>query len=411
MAAPCESTRNAAAGRAVPRRLAVVVSHPTQYYSPWFRWMSARSGLDLRVFYLWDFGVSLKLDPNFGKPIQWDVDLLSGYESEFLPNTARNPGAEGFWGFNNPGLPGRLAAWRPDAMLLFGYKWATHLRAATWARMHRVPIVFRGDSHFLGRNGPSPAASLFLRPLFRQFTAFAHVGRANRSYFKALGVPDGKLFFAPHAVDQNLFDPRDPVARQGAAVLKSRLGLAPSTRVVLFAGKLVPAKQPRELLDAFLSLDRRDAALVFVGDGPEKAALEVRARGAAGPGARVHFLPFANQSEMPSRYLAADIFALPSRGCYETWGLAVNEAMHMGLPCLVSDRVGCQQDLVTDGATGWVFRTTEPGGLGEKLEAALGADLQEYGPRVAERISGYTYERATAGLLAALSCAEAPSLL
>ncbi len=98
---------------------------------------------------------------------------------------------------------------------------------------------------------------------------------------------------------------------------------------------MLPAKQPRRLLDAFLALDRPDTALVLVGDGPESAALRERARSA--PAGRVHFLPFANQSEMPSRYLLADVFALPSRGLYETWGLAVNEAMHMGLPCLVSD--------------------------------------------------------------------------
>jgi glycosyltransferase involved in cell wall biosynthesis len=106
---------------------------------------------------------------------------------------------------------------------------------------------------------------------------------------------------------------------------------------------------------------------------------------------------------MPSRYLAADVFALPSRGAYETWGLAVNEAMHMGLPCLVSDRVGCQLDLVTDGGTGWVFRSLDPSSLAEKLAEALAADLAAFRPRVAARIAGYTYEQTTGGLLAALA--------
>jgi glycosyltransferase involved in cell wall biosynthesis len=169
----------------------------------------------------------------------------------------------------------------------------------------------------------------------------------------------------------------------------------------------MPAKQPRELLEAFLALNRPGAALIFVGDGEEKAALEARAGGAAGK-RPVHFLPFANQSEMPSRYLASDIFALPSRGCYETWGLAVNEAMHMGLPCLVSDRVGCQQDLVTDGETGWVFRSADPVQLKEKLAAALGADLPPFKSRVAARIAGYTYRQATDGLLAALASLPPP---
>jgi glycosyltransferase involved in cell wall biosynthesis len=66
---------------------------------------------------------------------------------------------------------------------------------------------------------------------------------------------------------------------------------------------------------------------------------------------------------MPARYLLADIFVLPSRGHYETWGLAVNEAMHLGVPCLVSDLVGCQRDLVTPGETGWVFSADDPEAL------------------------------------------------
>jgi len=388
------------------RRLAVIVSHPTQYYSPWFRWLQAGTDLNLRVFYLWDFGVTLRRDPSFGTAFRWDVDLLSGYESEFVPNAARHPGAETFMGFNNPGLGGRLSAWRPEALLLFGYKWASHLRAVAWARLHRVPIIFRGDSHFLGRSGPAPAARLALRLLFRQFSAFAFVGEANRSYFRALGVPDGRLFFAPHSVDHTLFDPLRPDHREAALRLRSGLGIAPSTRVVLYAGKLVAAKQPRGLLEAFLALNPRDAALVFVGEGPEKTSLESRAAGDRG---RVHFLPFANQSEMPSRYLAADIFALPSGGCFETWGLSVNEAMHMGLPCLVSDRVGCQRDLVTDGVTGWVFQSTDTLELRDKLAAALASAPSEFRPRVAARIAGYTYERTTAGLLSALSNIPTPS--
>jgi glycosyltransferase involved in cell wall biosynthesis len=131
----------------------------------------------------------------------------------------------------------------------------------------------------------------------------------------------------------------------------------------------------------------------------------LRARG------RVRFLPFANQSEMPSRYMLADLFVLPSRGVYETWGLAVNEAMQMGVPCLVSDRVGCQRDLVTPGETGWVFESGDAGALGRSLSHAL-AELGSPGRReeirrsVETRIAGYSYPRTTEGLLAALAAIQ-----
>jgi len=401
MTPPAAPVSDRPAAVAAAHRVAIVLSHPTQYYSPWFAWLRAHTALEFRVFYLWKFGVTAQRDPQFQATFKWDVDLLTGYDSEFVPNVARDPGTHRFGGLRNPALTARLAAWRPTAILFFGYKSSSHLRGMLWARLHGVPLLFRGDSHLLGRGTPRPAARLALRLLYAQFAALLPVGAANRDYFTVLGVPEEKLFFAPHAVNRQLFDATAPAHRAGAAALRAELGLAASTRVVLFAGKFVPAKQPRELLAAFLALHPRHAALVFVGDGEEKPALLQLAQDA--PPGTVHFLPFANQSEMPARYLAADIFVLPSRGCYETWGLAVNEAMHLGVPCLVSDRVGCQRDLVTDGVTGWVFRADEPADLRDRLAAALAADLSAFKPRVAARIAGYTYEQTSAGLLCALA--------
>ncbi len=381
--------------------LAIVLSHPTQYYSPWFRWLRQHTPFTLRVFYLWEFGVTAKRDPEFQKTFRWDVDLLDGYDHEFVPNVSRDPGTHHFNGLRNPTLTSRLSAFSPNAILLFGYAHATHLRLILWARRRGVPLVFRGDSHFIGRPRPPLLTRTALRLLYAQFAAFTYVGAANLNYFTTLGVPSRKLFFAPHSVDHTRFNPSLKPHRDNAAELRSSLGLASSTRVVLFAGKLLPAKQPLELLDAYLSSPAANHALVYVGDGSEKSALQERARAARSH--RVFFLPFANQSEMPSRYLAADIFALPSRGLYETWGLAVNEAMHMGLPSLVSNHVGCQRDLVTDNETGWVFRANDPDHLRERLAAALRADLAPFRQNVASRIAGYTYPQTTAGLLAALN--------
>jgi glycosyltransferase involved in cell wall biosynthesis len=381
-------------------RLAVVVSHPTQYYSPWFRWISENTGVALRVFYLWDFGVTPTLDLQFQKAFKWDVDLLTGYEHEFVRNSSSDPGTHHFGGLRNPLITNRLAAWQPDAILLFGYKSSSQLRTIFWAKTHGVPLLFRGDSHFIGRRRPPLHLRIILRFLYAQFHAITFVGAANRNYFESLGVQNHRLFFAPHAVDSSLFDVDRAETRTAAAILREKLGISQSTRVVLFAGKLVPAKQPAELLAAFIAVNQPDTALVFVGDGQEKAVLIESAKHAA-PGS-VHFLPFANQSEMPSRYAMADVFVLPSRGLYETWGLAVNEAMHSGVPALVSDRVGCQQDLVTDGITGWVFRADDIAHLQDRLKAAVTMDLTAIRANVRHRISRYTYADATMGLVSAL---------
>lgn len=384
-------------------RLAIVLSHPVQYYSPWFRWLKARSGLDFKVFYLWESGVSETRDRQFAATFKWDVDLLSGYDYEFVPNVARDPGTHHFRGLDNPDLTTRLAEFRPGALLLFGYNWFSHQRALWWARRRAVPLLFRGDSHLLGRGQPALTHRIPLKLLYRQFAAITYVGAANREYFLSLGVPASRLFFAPHSVDASRFNPDDPASRETAQKLRTELGLA-GKRLVLFAGKFSAAKQPLELLRAFHAVATDHDALVFVGDGALKTELETLAR--SRPDRHVRILPFANQSEMPSRYLLADVFALPSRGHYETWGLAVNEAMHLGVPCLVSDLVGCQRDLVVAGETGWVFPAENPAALVVTLQTALRTppdEIHRLSQNAIATVSRYTYQQTSDGLLRALS--------
>lgn len=385
------------------RRLAIVLSHPVQYYSPWFRWLRAHTALEFRVFYLWEFGVTARRDPQFGTTFQWDVDLLAGYDSEFVPNVSPDPGTHHFNGLDNPTLTARLAAWKPGAVLLFGYNWRAHQQALWWARRRGIPLLFRGDSHLLRRASLTFLRRLPLQLLYRQFAAITYVGAANRDYFATLGVPAHRLFFAPHSVNAEHFNPEDPATRAEAGRLRRELGLT-DKRVVLFAGKFSEAKQPVELLAAFLSVATGRDALVFVGDGAEKSKLTALA--ATRPDVHVRFLPFANQSEMPARYRLADIFVLPSKGHYETWGLAVNEAMHLGVPCVVSDVVGCQRDLVTPAETGWVFPAEDPAALAATLTSALRApaeELRELGDQARARVAGYTYRQTSDGLLTALA--------
>ena len=66
-------------------RLAVVLSHPIQYYAPWFRQQAQQPGLLLQIFCLWDFGVSRQLDRGSSQELEWDVPLLDGYAHTLCP--------------------------------------------------------------------------------------------------------------------------------------------------------------------------------------------------------------------------------------------------------------------------------------------------------------------------------------
>ena len=92
--------------------------------------------------------------------------------------------------------------------------------------------------------------------------------------------------------------------------------------------------------------------LILVGNGE----LETKIKHAINGNSNIHVLPFQNQSVMPAVYRLGDVFCLPSQGPGETWGLAVNEAMACGIPCIVSNKVGCSVDLINR-ETGWVFES------------------------------------------------------
>lgn len=392
-----------------PTRLAVVLSHPTQYYSPWFEHIAARPGIELKVFYLWDFGVEDRYDPQFARSLRWDIPLLDGYPSVFVPNRSGAPGTHHFGGLDNPGLVEALVEYRPDAILLFGYAYRSHLRVLLSPRLSRVPLLLRGDSHDLARpRGWRPMlARIARRLLFRRVSACLAVGHNNAQYYRKSGVPASKIHFVPHCVDNDRFQAAIPEATRDAAAWRASLGIPEATALVVFAGKFEPKKRPLDLLEAFIALQEAgqspDAALLFVGSG----ALEIAMRERAGPriGRSVFFAEFQNQTRMPMVYASADVFVLPSFGGGETWGLAVNEAMNMARPCVVSSHVGCAADLVRPGETGWVFEAGDVGALREVLAEALAtgaAGREAMGGSARLLIRRYGFDVATDALLAVL---------
>jgi glycosyltransferase involved in cell wall biosynthesis len=106
---------------------------------------------------------------------------------------------------------------------------------------------------------------------------------------------------------------------------------------------------------------------------------------------------FQNQRRLSRYYHAADLLVLPSHS--ETWGLVVNEALHHGVPVVVSDRVGCAPDLVENGQTGEVFASGSAAALTGSIVAGLRlCDAPGVRDRCRMRVSGYTIDRAAEGM-------------
>lgn len=123
-----------------------------------------------------------------------------------------------------------------------------------------------------------------------------------------------------------------------------------------------------ELLQAFERVAARhgDAHLYLVGDGPERARFEARARaGAAAP--RVHFTGFLRDPR--PHLLAADLFVLASRR--ESFPIVVGEARAAGCAIVATDVDGVRESL-DDGRAGLLVPSRDPVALAGAIDRLLG---------------------------------------
>ncbi len=345
-----------------PHRLAVVSTHPIQYFSPVFRQLASMRDIELKVFYGLE-GTAQTHDHGFGQAVEWDIPLLDGYEYEFVENVSTDPGSHHFRGVDLPTLNTRIENWQADSVLIYGWCYKAHLKAMRYFK-NKIPVLFRGDSTLIDEQ---PGMKTFLRRRFlswvyRHVDLSLYVGQNNKAYFGKHGLNESQLAFAPHAVDNTRFE---SIEKSETQKIREKLNIGYDELVFLFVGKLEHKKAPDLLLNSFLKLQPPNAHLVFAGSGEMEETLEKHANG------NVHFLGFQNQSQMPGVYSMADVVLLPSRGPGETWGLALNEAMACGRAVMASDRVGAAVDLVQPGKNGWVFAANDQAALCECLKEAL----------------------------------------
>lgn len=335
------------------RRLAIIVSHPIQYYVPLYRRLAMRDDLAIRVFFTWHAAQVPMQDRGFGIPVAWDIPLTDGYEFESVPNVAADPGTHHFFGLQNPTLVERVKAWRPDAVHITGWAWESHLRAMRSFHRHGIPTLFGGDSHLLDLVDRGPqwwVKRQILRRVFSWPTECMYVGTANRAYYEAFDVDENRLLPCPHSIDVGRFSQPAEALEFEAAQWRRDLGIEETSRVLLFAGKFERKKRPADLMRAVQQ--HGDSGLILIMLGGGELQNEINAIATSDPG-RFRVLPFENQARMPVVYRLGDLFVLPS-AFGETWGLGVNEALACGRPVLVSDRVGCAADLI-DPSYGRVF--------------------------------------------------------
>lgn len=156
-------------------------------------------------------------------------------------------------------------------------------------------------------------------------------------YARAVGVRRRKLLLLYNDIDISRFRPASVTER---ATARASLGLPADALVVLMVHRLSPVRRTDFYLPFVVeseAFENHSAHLVVVGDGPERATLEVLiARHPARE--RIHLLGSRPNNEIETYYRAANVFVNPSYT--EGFPRVVIEAMASGLPVVATDAGG-----------------------------------------------------------------------
>ena len=246
-----------------------------------------------------------------------------------------------------------LEAWTPDALIVEANpRYPSTPKAIRWMHARSRPVLGwgLGVPQIRGRLAGLRMRSR-LRFLHSLDGVIAYSQRGAQEYREA-GLPAERVFVAPNAVAARPTRPapiRPPAFGEQA--------------IILFVGRLQTRKRIDSLLLACASLpETLRPRLWIVGDGPARADFEAQAE-------RIYpqtkFFGARFGVDLDAIFNAADLFVLPGTG-----GLAVQQAMSFGLPVIVAQGDGTQDDLVRP-ENGWTIPPDDLPALIAALQGAL----------------------------------------
>ncbi len=248
-----------------------------------------------------------------------------------------------------------ILSFRPH--VIHGYLFGPNLFAALAGRLAGVPVVAVAKRNVDAFESPRQVA--VQRLAHRLATHVTAVSEAVAVTARDLGVPESRITVIPNGVDVARFD-EPPLER-------TAIGVNGGAPLVGSVGCLAPRKDYATLLESLALLAARGVRfrLLLVGDGPERDALERRAR-ELGLAPVVTFL--GERSDINRLLPLMDVFVLSSRE--EGIPNALLEAMAAARPSIAT-AVGGTPEVLDHGRTGWIVPPQQPAALAAALEDAL----------------------------------------
>jgi len=333
-------------------RFEVIHNIPSPYRLHMFRVMArdlTARGVTMRVHFM--------AQSHSDRPKGWaTVDGDLGFASVFHQDRGFRLGGRALhW---NPSVLTALRAERPDWLLVGGPWDSVTAGLVTMVSPRRRGIAwFESNTQTPGRLG-FPLGN-FKRMLLRRYQVFAVPGQDGVAYTKLLfggGELTGTMAVLPNIIDETVFKAPLPAAILAGRQFFRAIGVPAENRVAFWPARLVEAKGIQPMLRVLAAVAPKGWSVVLLGEGPLREQI-VATIAELGLGDIVRVVPYLDYAAMPGLYHASSLFLLASM--HDPNPLSIVEAMHSGLPLLVSRRIGNFAEALQEGANGWAFDPTD----------------------------------------------------
>jgi glycosyltransferase involved in cell wall biosynthesis len=297
------------------------------YVAACLRALNDVPNVDMHVFHLNFYDV----------PVQ--EELLAGISNERLAASAANAD-----------LADKVAALKPDVVLLCGWFYPQYRQLAFDARLRRARFVLGMDTPWTG-SWQQRVNQIRLKPFMRRMQKIVVAGTKSADFAKRLDAPPRKIVTGLYGFDFTAFCERGG----------KRLDALPEwPKKFLFAGRYAPEKGLSVLMDGYHRYRLRVTdpwPLHCCGVGSEAAVL-------AEDGVRD--LGYVLSSGLPELFADYGVFVMPS--LEEPWGVAIAEAAATGLPLICSEVCGAAVDLLRSFYNGLTVPPGDAAALANALE-------------------------------------------
>jgi len=263
----------------------------------------------------------------------------------------------------------------------------THASKDLWLLVPTLKLVRKNTPLFLTKHVGSfiNKKDFFHRIIYKRVTKlFAISNVIKQNLLDTCPVDESKVILLHNGIDTDYFSSNEEIKIEG----RRKWGIKKQELVIGMMGRFSPGKGHEEFLEAAIELNKKHDHLKFmiIGEasrGEDDFATKIKNLAKENKINNITFTGYIK--DVRETLSALDIFVFPSHA--EAFGLALAEAMAMGLPSVCSNSDGVL-DIAVDEETSFLFENKNSKNLTEKIELLISSKdkRKNFGQKGRERI-------------------------